>query len=59
MSWAELGFYVSLGMVGFCVLCVFLAWWEGDKQVGAAFIGIALVLFLVVCLFGHLGNIPI
>lgn len=48
---------MSLGMVGLCVLCVFLAGWEGDKQVGAAFIGLSLVLFLVVCLFGHLGDV--
>ena len=63
MGWAELGLWISLLLTGVILVLAVSALDDDDRgynnDVGAVVMfGLALVMFLVTCLFGHLGDVP-
>ena len=61
MSWAELGFWVAMGLTVLFGSIGVIGYGLGegaDRKAGVLALLYAVFSFLVVCLFGHLGNVP-
>ena len=56
MSWAMLGFWVSLTLTMLGVVVLVISNAESFHKTN--FFLMVVVMFLVTCLFGHLGDVP-